>query len=183
MDHQQKRKQPCITTKTHDKNSKRRELYRDMATTKKNALLLQRRLKKREATTNRLLGSRKSINLAESMSAIQENVIVGGSCSISKIGSTSSTSGAFFVDGPGGTEKTFLYRALLATVRSIRYIALTTATSGVAASILPGGRTAHSHFKIPIDIDEHSSCNISKQSALVGLIREAKLIIWDEVWQ
>ncbi|XP_075113228.1 uncharacterized protein LOC107763530 isoform X4 [Nicotiana tabacum] len=93
MDHQQKRKQPCITTKTHDKNSKRRELYRDMATTKKNALLLQRRLKKREATTNRLLGSRKSINLAESMSAIQENVIVGGSCSISKIGSTSSTSG------------------------------------------------------------------------------------------
>ncbi|XP_075113229.1 uncharacterized protein LOC107763530 isoform X5 [Nicotiana tabacum] len=92
MDHQQKRKQPCITTKTHDKNSKRRELYRDMATTKKNALLLQRRLKKREATTNRLLGSRKSINLAESMSAIQENVIVGGSCSISKIGSTSSTS-------------------------------------------------------------------------------------------
>nr|XP_009792308.1 PREDICTED: uncharacterized protein LOC104239379 [Nicotiana sylvestris] len=59
-----------------------------MATTKKNALLLQRRLKKREATTNRLLGSIKSINLAESMCAIQDNVIVGGSCSISKRVST-----------------------------------------------------------------------------------------------
>jgi len=28
----------------------------------------------------------------------------------------SNKSGAFFVDGPGGTGKTFLYRALLATI-------------------------------------------------------------------
>nr|XP_009758828.1 PREDICTED: uncharacterized protein LOC104211469 [Nicotiana sylvestris] len=84
MDRQQKRKQPCITTDSYDKNARWRELYRDMATAKKNTLLLQRRLKKREATTNRLLGSIKSINLAESMCAIQDNVIVGGSCSISK---------------------------------------------------------------------------------------------------
>ncbi|XP_075098526.1 uncharacterized protein LOC142175511 [Nicotiana tabacum] len=93
----------------------------------------------------------------------------------------SNKAGAFFVDGPGGTRKTFLYRALLATVRSMRYIALATDTSGVAASILPGGRTAHSHFKIPIDIDENTSCNISKENSLAGLIRDAKLIVWDEV--
>ncbi|XP_059288087.1 uncharacterized protein LOC132041391 [Lycium ferocissimum] len=89
--------------------------------------------------------------------------------------------GAFFIDGPGGTGKTFLYRALLATVRSKGFIALATATSGVAASILPGGRTAHSRFKIPIDIDENFSCNITKQSSLASLIRDAKLIVWDEV--
>ncbi|XP_075106764.1 uncharacterized protein LOC142179787 [Nicotiana tabacum] len=88
---------------------------------------------------------------------------------------------AFFIDGPGGTEKTFLYRALLATIRSKGYIALTTATSGVAASILPGGRTAHSHFKIPINIDENVTCNINKQSSLASLVQDAKLIIWDEV--
>ncbi|XP_049370761.1 uncharacterized protein LOC125835697 [Solanum verrucosum] len=90
-------------------------------------------------------------------------------------------SGAFFIDGPGGSGKTFLYRALLATVRSKGFIALATATSGVAASILPGGRTAHSRFKIPINIDEQFSCNISKQSSLASLIRDAKLIVWDEV--
>lgn len=56
----------------------------------------------------------------------------------------------FFIDGPGGTGKTFLYRAILAVVRSQRKLALATATSGVAASILPNGRTAHSRFKIPI---------------------------------
>uniref|UniRef100_A0A1U7XJY9 ATP-dependent DNA helicase n=1 Tax=Nicotiana sylvestris TaxID=4096 RepID=A0A1U7XJY9_NICSY len=53
-------------------------------------------------------------------------------------------SGAFFIDGPGGSGKTFLYCALLATVRSKGFVALATTTSGVAASILPGGRTVHS---------------------------------------
>ncbi|XP_070002689.1 uncharacterized protein LOC142165930 [Nicotiana tabacum] len=50
-----------------------------------------------------------------------------------------------------------------------------------AAFILPGGRTAHSRFKIPININNNFSCNSSKQSALACLIREAKLIGWDEV--
>ncbi|XP_019232986.1 PREDICTED: uncharacterized protein LOC109213628 [Nicotiana attenuata] len=89
--------------------------------------------------------------------------------------------GAFFINGPGGTGKIFLYRALLATVRSKGFVALATATSGVATSILPGGQTAHSRFKFPIDIDENISCNISKQSSLASLIRDAKLIMWDEV--
>ncbi|XP_059290173.1 uncharacterized protein LOC132043732 isoform X1 [Lycium ferocissimum] len=93
----------------------------------------------------------------------------------------SNKSGAFFIDGPGGTGKIFLYRALLATVRHRGFIALATASSGVAASLLPGGRTAHSRFKIPIDIEENFNCNISKQSSLASLIRDAKLIVWDEI--
>ncbi|CAA0810729.1 Unknown protein [Striga hermonthica] len=88
--------------------------------------------------------------------------------------------GAFFIDGPGGTGKSFLYRALLATIRSRGGIALATATSGIAASILSGGRTAHSRFKIPIDLSTSCTCRISKQSSLGCLIRESKLIVWDE---
>lgn len=71
-------------------------------------------------------------------------------------------SGAFFIDGPGGTGKSFLYKALLAMVRSRGDIALATATSGAAASILPGGRTAHSRFKIPLHHETNSTCNLSK---------------------
>ncbi|XP_060183356.1 uncharacterized protein LOC132613355 [Lycium barbarum] len=89
--------------------------------------------------------------------------------------------GAFFIDVPGGTGKPFLYRALLATVRSKGFIALATTTSGVAASVLPGGRTAHSRFKLPIDVGKNYCCNISKQSSLAFLIQDAKLIVWDEV--
>jgi ATP-dependent DNA helicase PIF1 len=46
--------------------------------------------------------------------------------------------GVFFIDGPGGTGKTFLYRALLGTVRSQDKIVVATATFGVAASIMSG---------------------------------------------
>ncbi|WVZ85979.1 hypothetical protein U9M48_032832 [Paspalum notatum var. saurae] len=88
--------------------------------------------------------------------------------------------GVFFVDGPGGTGKTFLYKALLATVRGMGNIAVATATSGVAASILPGGRTAHSQFKIPLTIYDGLSCSFTKQSGTAKLLKEASLIIWDE---
>ncbi|KAL6580232.1 hypothetical protein OROMI_008256 [Orobanche minor] len=87
--------------------------------------------------------------------------------------------GDFFVDGPAGSGKTFLYRALLAAVRSAHLIALAVASSGVAASLLPGGRTAHSRFKLPI-IVEYEACTISKQSVYARVIRDAKVIIWDE---
>jgi ATP-dependent DNA helicase PIF1 len=68
----------------------------------------------------------------------------------------------FFVDGPRGTGKTFLYRCLIATVRLDGLIAVATTTSGIAASIMHGGRTAHSVFKIPIKISDGSICKFSK---------------------
>uniref|UniRef100_A0A1S3XGR0 ATP-dependent DNA helicase n=1 Tax=Nicotiana tabacum TaxID=4097 RepID=A0A1S3XGR0_TOBAC len=80
----------------------------------------------------------------------------------------SNKAGAFFINGPGGTGETLLYRALLAIVRSMGYIALATTTSGVAASILPGGRTAHSRFKIHIDIHEKPVATLAKKSHLQG---------------
>jgi ATP-dependent DNA helicase PIF1 len=51
----------------------------------------------------------------------------------------SSNGGVFFINGPRGTGKAFLYRALLGTVRSRDKIVVVTATPGVAASIIPGG--------------------------------------------
>ncbi|XP_042978864.1 ATP-dependent DNA helicase PIF1-like [Carya illinoinensis] len=89
-------------------------------------------------------------------------------------------SATFFIDGPAGTGKTFLYKTLLAEIRSKHMIALATASSGVAASILPGGRTAHSRFKISLKIEKNSTCNVSKQGNLAKLLRLAKLIIWNE---
>ena len=89
-------------------------------------------------------------------------------------------SASFFIDGPGGTGKTYLYKAILATLRSKGMIALATASSGVAASVLPGGRTAHSRFKIPLAIEKNMACSVSKQSGLAKLLQHAKLIIWDE---
>lgn len=87
----------------------------------------------------------------------------------------------FFIDAPGGTGKTFLLNTVLDHARSNGRIAIAVATSGIAALLLHGGRTAHSRFKIPIaDLGPNSSCSISMQSNTAELLRRAELIVWDE---
>jgi len=88
--------------------------------------------------------------------------------------------GLFFIDGPGGTGKTFLQNTVLAQQRLQNRVALAVATSGIAATLLSGGTTAHSRFKIPIDVDEDSTCSIQKQSNLAELLQQTRLIFWDE---
>jgi len=89
--------------------------------------------------------------------------------------------GAFFLHGPAGTGKTFLYNCLWSHFRSQGKIVLCVASSGIAAQLLPGGRTAHSRFKIPLSNDINAVCNITRNSALAELIRNTSFIIWDEV--
>ncbi|XP_072052195.1 uncharacterized protein [Arachis hypogaea] len=88
--------------------------------------------------------------------------------------------GVFFLYGYGGTGKTFVWKTLASALRSRSHIVLTVASSGIASLLLPGGRTAHSRFAIPLNIDEFSTCNIKQGSALAELLIKTKLIIWDE---
>ena len=57
-------------------------------------------------------------------------------------------------------EKHFLWNTIVSYLRAQKKIVLTVASSGVASLLLPNGRTAHSRFRIPIDIDELSTCDI-----------------------
>ncbi|GFX07196.1 ATP-dependent DNA helicase [Trichonephila clavipes] len=54
--------------------------------------------------------------------------------------------------------------------------------SGIAATLIDGGKTAYSAFKLPLNLhhSESVNCNISEQSDMAHVFREAKLIIWDE---
>ncbi|KAL3628085.1 hypothetical protein CASFOL_028187 [Castilleja foliolosa] len=92
----------------------------------------------------------------------------------------SNNGGMFFVYGYGGTGKTYLWRTLSAALRSKGHIVLNVASSGIASLLLPGGRTAHSRFGIPLNPHEGSDCNIRKGTPLADLIIQCKLIIWDE---
>ncbi|XP_016164428.1 ATP-dependent DNA helicase PIF2-like [Arachis ipaensis] len=88
--------------------------------------------------------------------------------------------GFFFVYGYGGTGKTFLWNVLSASIRLKGHIVLNMASSGIAALLLPNGRTAHSRFKVPLSVNQDSICNIKQGTPLAHLISSAKLIIWDE---
>lgn len=87
-----------------------------------------------------------------------------------------------FLDALGGTGKTFLINLLLAKVRQQRKIAIAAESSAIAATLLEGGKTAHSAFKLPLNLNfnESPQCNISKQSNMAQVLRECKLIVWDE---
>lgn len=90
--------------------------------------------------------------------------------------------GFFFLDAPGGTGKTFLISLILATLRADNRIALAIASTGIAATLLDGGRTAHSALKLPLNlqINETPNCNISKSSGMGNILRQCEIIIWDE---
>ena len=55
---------------------------------------------------------------------------------------------AFFIDGPGGCGKTFIYKTILFWLKFVVSF-LADASSGIAVQLLEGARTAHSRFKIP----------------------------------
>ncbi|GBN08688.1 hypothetical protein AVEN_73486-1 [Araneus ventricosus] len=59
-------------------------------------------------------------------------------------------------------------------------IALAVASSGIAATLLTGGRTAHSVFKLPLNLPcvENPICNISRNSDKAKVLRMYKLIVW-----
>ncbi|GFH30705.1 ATP-dependent DNA helicase, partial [Haematococcus lacustris] len=86
----------------------------------------------------------------------------------------------FFVYSPGGCGKTFMFKLLLASIRSQGKIALAIASSGIASLLMDGGTTAHSRFKIPINLTAESLCRVDAQSDAAALLRATSAIVWDE---
>ncbi|XP_022041801.2 ATP-dependent DNA helicase pif1-like [Helianthus annuus] len=85
-----------------------------------------------------------------------------------------------FIYGYGGTGKTFLWTTIISALRSEGKIVLAVAASGIASLLLLAGRTAHSRFKIPLNLTDQSTCYIKKNTHLAQLLTETTLIIWDE---
>jgi hypothetical protein len=50
-------------------------------------------------------------------------------------------------------------------------------SSRITSLLLLGGKTAHSRFKIPVDLHDESTCNITQQMKVAKLVRKADLII------
>ena len=92
------------------------------------------------------------------------------------------TGGISFLDAPGETGKTFVINLLLAKIRQQSKIAVAVASSGIAATLLHGGRTAHSTLKLPLNLTKCESplCNISKGTGEAMVLEKCELIVWDE---
>ncbi|CAN1786124.1 ATP-dependent DNA helicase PIF1 [Linum perenne] len=88
-----------------------------------------------------------------------------------------SIGGLFFLYGHGGTGKTYLYNTIVSEIRSRGLIVLVVASSGIAATLLPDASTAHSRFKIPIEVHHTSTCMVKKGTELAEIIKATSLIV------
>jgi len=87
-----------------------------------------------------------------------------------------------FIDGPAGSGKTTLYKAVLHQLRANGEIGLPHAILGLAALLMPGGRTTHSRYKLPVPLPlRDATCGVKPTSSRGRLLYRASVAIWDEI--
>ena len=87
----------------------------------------------------------------------------------------------FFLDGPGGSGKTYLLNTIMQALRVRNVVAQSFATTGIASLLVNGGRTAHSGYKLPIPALDNSASDMDLGSPEAQLMRRASLHIIDEI--
>ena len=85
------------------------------------------------------------------------------------------------LDAPGGSGKTWLANLILSYVRMEGSIAIASAMSGIAGTMLRGGGTFHRRFGAPIPCHSDSSSKLKLNSKEVEIIKKARLIMIDEI--
>ena len=86
--------------------------------------------------------------------------------------------GVFYVQAAGGCGKSFWANGVCAALRVIGQKPVVVAASALAATVLDGGRTAHSVFSIPVPVDDNSWCHppAEAQAAII----DSSVVFWDE---
>ncbi|XP_024875804.1 uncharacterized protein LOC112457136 [Temnothorax curvispinosus] len=99
---------------------------------------------------------------------------------LNRLDDKSRNSHCFYIDGPGGSGKTFVYTTIyyLAQIRKKRVC--TMAFTGIAATLLPAGKTVHKIFRLPVPLFVDSSSPIKIQSKEAQYLKEIDIFIWDE---
>jgi hypothetical protein len=76
-----------------------------------------------------------------------------------------------FVDGPGGTGKSYLINLLIDYFNKDNVNVLAVAWTGIAANLLKNGKTVHTTFKLPLNINDISTCNVKPNTPYGNIIK------------
>lgn len=88
----------------------------------------------------------------------------------------------FFVDGRAGRGKTYLMGSICDRMRSNGDVVCVVGTTALSVIHYERGRTAHSTFGIPVqESDDGLQSRIDVRSRRAELLRQARLIIWEEL--
>jgi len=86
----------------------------------------------------------------------------------------------FYIDGPGGSGKTFIYTTIYHLVKIKNKCVCTMAFTDIAATLLPIGKTVHKTFGLPVPLFADSSSAIKIQSKEAQYLKNTDIFIWDE---
>ncbi|XP_036147086.1 ATP-dependent DNA helicase PIF1-like [Monomorium pharaonis] len=80
----------------------------------------------------------------------------------------------------GGSGKTFIYTTIYHLARIRNKHVCTMAFKGIAATLLPTGKTVHKTFGLPVPLFADSSSAIKIQTKEAQYLKETDIFIWDE---
>ena len=91
----------------------------------------------------------------------------------------------FLINAAAGTGKTFVDSAIIDYVRYLfktNVASIQVSTTAMSAQLLEDAFTAHSTFKLPLQIDDDGTvrCAIEFDTKTARIMAKAKLLIWDE---
>ena len=89
-------------------------------------------------------------------------------------------SNAIFIDGPGGTGKTTVYKVVNHFLKGYGKKVENMAFMGIAATILPAGRTIHNRFGLPVPLHSDSNSSIGPNSKAWNELKATEVFIVDE---
>ncbi|KAH7711876.1 helitron helicase-like protein [Aphelenchoides avenae] len=87
----------------------------------------------------------------------------------------------FMLEGAGGTGKSFVYNTLVAWCRDNGYRVAATASTGIAATVLIGGKTLHSTFWIPLEVTDKTESRVKAHKEYAEPIKQVELVLVDEI--
>jgi len=99
---------------------------------------------------------------------------------LDKLNNANNHNNCFYIDGPGGSGKTFIYTTIYHLARIRNKCVCTMAFTGIAATLLPTGKTVHKTFGLPVPLFADSSSAIKIQSKEAQYLKEIDIYIWDE---
>lgn len=86
----------------------------------------------------------------------------------------------YYIDGPGGSGKTYTYTTLMHKLISKGKSFKSMAFTGIAAILLINGKTVHRTIGLPVPLNKDSTSQIRAQSKEAEELKKTDVFIWDE---
>jgi len=122
-------------------------------------------------------GKRRVTTLNRKQKRVVEHILKN----VAKLNKNELSNGCAMMCGQGGSGKTYVVQTLCHLFRGVGIKYKCSSYMGIAAMLLPDGRTMHKTFGLPYDLDKDSSSSAQRNNKLGQELIDTKVFFIDEV--